>query len=167
MKHLLKKFPPFITKQSKNRFRFVWPNFLFNKIWTRTFYVCICKEKSKEFADLPSFKTAKKFGSANRKNIGYANHKSANCHICRRSANVTFFLSPQICGFAICGPPTSANWSSVSTTPVVPVGKFTDVVVDTSSKFFTGVADTSGKISHRRCWYQWCTLTWEYLCEFS
>jgi hypothetical protein len=80
----------------------------------------------------------------NRKNIEFANRKSANCHICR-SPNVTNFVSPQICGFAICGPPTSANWPSVSTTPVVPVGKFTAVFVDTSCKFATGVADTSGK----------------------
>jgi hypothetical protein len=87
----------------------------------------------------------KNLGLQNGKNIGYANRKSANCHICRRSANVTNFVSPQICGFAICGPPTSANWPSVSTTPVIPVGKFTAVVVDTSSKFSTGVADTSGK----------------------
>ncbi len=43
----------------------------------------------------------KNFGSANRKNIGYADRKSANCHICRRSANVTNFVSPQICGFAL------------------------------------------------------------------
>ncbi len=59
---------------------------------------------------MQSFKSAKKFGSANRKNIGYANRKSANCHICRRSANVTNFVSPQICGFAICGPPTQHQW---------------------------------------------------------
>ncbi len=35
--------------------------------------------------------------------------KSAKCHICRRSANLTNYLSPQICGLAIleliCGPP--------------------------------------------------------------
>jgi hypothetical protein len=30
--------------------------------------------------------------------IGLANHKSAKCHICRTSAN----LSPQVCGFTIC-----------------------------------------------------------------
>ncbi len=29
-----------------------------------------------------------------------ANHKSANCHICERSANL---VSPQVCGFTICG----------------------------------------------------------------
>jgi hypothetical protein len=63
--------------------------------------------------------------------------------------NLTNFVSTQICGFAICGPPTSANWASVSTTTVVPVGKFTAVVVDTSSKFSTGVADTSEKFSTR------------------
>jgi hypothetical protein len=32
--------------------------------------------------------------------IGSANRKSAKCHICGRSANITNYLSPQICGFA-------------------------------------------------------------------
>jgi hypothetical protein len=31
------------------------------------------------------------------------NRKSAKCHICGRSANLTNYLSPQICGLAICG----------------------------------------------------------------
>jgi hypothetical protein len=56
--------------------------------------------------------------SANRKsanspkNIWSENHKSANCHICARSADLKRSFSPQICGFAIggpysaCGPPT-------------------------------------------------------------
>ena len=94
-----------------------------------------------------------------QKNLGpqiakYRVRKSQICklpHLQKVRKNVTNFVTPQICGFAICGPPTSANWPSVSTTPVVPVGKFTAVVIDTSSKFSTGVADTSGKISHRRC----------------
>ncbi len=43
----------------------------------------------------------KKFGTANRisaycENIGSANHKSANCHTCERSANVANF----VCKFA-------------------------------------------------------------------
>jgi hypothetical protein len=85
-----------------------------------------------------------------RKSQKYRVRKSQICklpHLQKVRKNVTNFVSPQICGFAICGPPTSANWPSVSTTPVVPVGKFTAVVVDTSSKFSTGVADTSGKFS--------------------
>ncbi len=35
------------------------------------------------------------------KNIGSANGESAKCQL--RSANLTNYLSPQICGFAICG----------------------------------------------------------------
>ncbi len=38
--------------------------------------------------------------------IGSAKRKSAKCNICGRSANLTNKLIPQICGFAICGPPT-------------------------------------------------------------
>ncbi len=34
--------------------------------------------------------------------IRSANCKCAKCHICRRSANLTNYLSPQICVFAIC-----------------------------------------------------------------
>ncbi len=41
--------------------------------------------------------------SANHENTGFANHKSAKCHIRGRSANRTNYLGPQICGFAICG----------------------------------------------------------------
>jgi hypothetical protein len=37
MKHLFKKFPPFIAKRKVGR-RFVWANFLFIKIRIRTFY---------------------------------------------------------------------------------------------------------------------------------
>ncbi len=38
-----------------------------------------------------------KFRSAKNRS---ANYKSANCHICERSANP---VNPQVCGFAICG----------------------------------------------------------------
>ncbi len=50
-----------------------------------------------------------RFKSAKKRS---ANHKSANCHICERSANLTNLESSQVCGFAICwnihigGPPT-------------------------------------------------------------
>ncbi len=37
------------------------------------------------------------------KNIWFANHKFANCHICGTSANLWRILSPEICGFAVCG----------------------------------------------------------------
>jgi hypothetical protein len=40
--------------------------------------------------------------------------------------------------------PVSFNLPSVSTTPAVPVGKFTASVVDTSAKFASGVVDTGG-----------------------
>ncbi len=44
------------------------------------------------------------------KKIGSANHESANLHTCSRSTNITNFVSPKICRFAICGTysPTSA-----------------------------------------------------------
>ncbi len=35
--------------------------------------------------------------------IGPAYCKSAKCHICVRFANLTNYLSPKICGYAICG----------------------------------------------------------------
>ncbi len=74
------------------------------KIWIRTFWVCFCKQKNKEFADLQKFKSATNLGQqmANlkiAKNIGSKICKSGNCHTCRRSANVKNFVSPQICGF--------------------------------------------------------------------
>ncbi len=58
---------------------------------------CICNEKKYVFADL------RKFKSANHKKIWSANRKSAKCHICGMSANLTNYLSPQICEFSICG----------------------------------------------------------------
>jgi hypothetical protein len=36
-------------------------------------------------------------------NYKSANGKSAKCHICGRSANLTNYISPPSCGFAICG----------------------------------------------------------------
>jgi hypothetical protein len=52
--------------------------------------VCICG-----LAEVSSPKIIIKIRSANR--------KSAKCHICERSANLTNYLGPQICGFAVCG----------------------------------------------------------------
>ncbi len=43
-------------------------------------------------------------------------------------------------------------------------------VVDTGGKFATGInssSETGGKICRRCRWYRWCTLTCEYLREFS
>jgi hypothetical protein len=48
-------------------------------------------------------RTCGSFKSANHKTIGSANRKSAKCHIFGKSANLKNYLSPQICGFAICG----------------------------------------------------------------
>ncbi len=48
--------------------------------------------------------------------------------------------------------------------------KFAASIVDTGAKFATGVnhtRGTGGKICHRCCWHLWCTLTCEYLREFS
>ncbi len=66
-------------------------------------YVFISR-KIKNLQICRSFKSATNLGQqiANlkiAKNIGSAICKSANCHTCRRSANVTNFVSPQICGF--------------------------------------------------------------------
>jgi hypothetical protein len=49
------------------------------------------------------------------KKIGYANRKSAKCHICRRSANLTNYLIPQICDLQkfICGAPIIADLVAV------------------------------------------------------
>ncbi len=60
-------------------------------------------------------------------------------------------------------------------------GKFAAGIVDTGGKFATGINNTSKnggkicrwcrwhrwKICHRCRWYWWCTLTYEYLREFS
>jgi hypothetical protein len=41
------------------------------------------------------------FRSANHKKIGPANRKFAKCYICGRSANLTNYLSAQVCGCVI------------------------------------------------------------------
>ncbi len=62
------------------------------------------------------------FKSANHKNLGSANRKSPN--ICGRSANLTNYLIPQICWFAIYGtylrPPTFAYFTRNSSTKTKP-----------------------------------------------
>ncbi len=63
----------------------------------------------------------------------------------------------------------------VSTTQGELVAKFAAGVIDTGGKFAAGVVDTGGKchrchwhrLFHRCRWHQWCTLTCEYLREFS
>ncbi len=69
-----------------------------------------------------------------------------------------------------------ANLPPVSLIPVaitgvvVSGGKFATGIVDTGGKFAAGINNASEngeKICHRCCWYRWCTLTREYLREFS
>ncbi len=49
------------------------------------------------------------FKSAITKSFGSANRKAAKCHIFGRSANLTNYLRPKICGtYNICGPRTFA-----------------------------------------------------------
>ncbi len=73
-------------------------------------------------------------------------------------------------------PPVSltpvANLPPVSTTLAKMVEKFATGVADTGGKFATGVVDTGGNFAagvvdtwHR--WHRWCTLTRQYLREFS
>ncbi len=57
----------------------------------------ICKDKNYVFAGLRKFSILK-----SQKKIRSANRKSAKCHICGRSTNLTNYLSPQNCRFAIC-----------------------------------------------------------------
>jgi hypothetical protein len=81
-----------------------WQGVYFIKIRIRTFLFYICKDKICGFAEVlsPSKKLGLQIDNL-QKNIGSANRKSTNCHTCGRSANITNFVSPQICGSAICG----------------------------------------------------------------
>ncbi len=76
--------------------------------------IIICEEKKHAFADLPKFYVRKKAWVRKSQiyklqiciwqiKIGSANRKSAKCHICGRSTNLTNYLSPPSRGFAICG----------------------------------------------------------------
>ncbi len=71
--------------------KFVFGNVFMQKL-EHSCYIC----KKKKYLDLRNFR------SANHKKIGSANSKSAKCHICGRSANLTNYLSPQMWGIAIC-----------------------------------------------------------------
>jgi hypothetical protein len=46
---------------------------------------------------------AEVLGPLATKEIGSANRKHEKCHNCGKSANITNYFSPQICGFAISG----------------------------------------------------------------
>ncbi len=59
------------------------------------------------------------------------------CNTCRKFANITNFVSPPICGFAI--------WGTYLRTANLQIFKFATGVVDTCVKFATGVVDTDGK----------------------
>ncbi len=74
--------------------RFVQPNF-FISCNVEHFKPMFVRRKP-EFLDWRSFKSAKVRKYAIPKKIKSENRRSANCHICGRSANLTNFLSPQI-----------------------------------------------------------------------
>ncbi len=60
-------------------------------------------------------------------------------------------------------------WWQIATCVIDTGGKLSAGIVDTGGKFATGINNTSktgGKICRQCCWYRWCTLTCEYLCEF-
>ncbi len=68
-------------------------------------YVFLSRKIKNFLQNCGSFKSAKNLGQQIlnpriAKNIGSSNCKSANCHTCGRSANVTNFVSPQIWGFS-------------------------------------------------------------------
>jgi hypothetical protein len=82
--------------------------FCFVQIYIRALYAIFVRGKKFAFADLRKFNK-----SANHQKIGPQIAKSAKYHICERSANLTTYLSHQICGFTICEsysrPPTVAS----------------------------------------------------------
>ncbi len=58
----------------------------------------------------------------------------------------------------------------LATFVIVTSGKFVAGIVDTCDKCATDInnpSETGGKICHRCCWFWWCTLSCEYLREFS
>ncbi len=62
-------------------------------IWIRSLHAKFVMRKSM------SLRTCGIFKSINHNKIGSTNLKSAKCHICLSSANLTIFLSPQLCWF--------------------------------------------------------------------
>jgi hypothetical protein len=59
-----------------------------------------------------------------------------------------------------------ANFPPLSTTLAKLGAKFATSIVGTGRNFAAGVVETGGKFGQCR-WYRWCTLTSEYLREFS
>ncbi len=76
----------------KNR---LFKRFFYVRIWIAALYAIYVRRKSTHLQICESFK------SANYKKALV--RKSGNCHICGKSANRTYYTSPQGCGFAICG----------------------------------------------------------------
>ncbi len=82
-----------------------------------------------------------------------------------------FYILPPVSthGWQICRRGRWYQWQ-FATGVVDTGGKFAAGIVDTGGKFATSINNTSktgGKICRRCRWYRWCTLTSEYLREFS
>jgi len=69
-----------------------------NFVWIWIIFFCVRQEKKYISANRTNYK------STNQKKIVFAKRKSVKCQIFGRSANLNYYiLSPQICGFVICG----------------------------------------------------------------
>ncbi len=78
-----------------------------------------------------------------KKNCKFA--EDPKCHTCGSLANVTIFVSTQICGFAICRTYLrTALLCKFANSVVVTGANLPPVLVDTGGKFPSGVVDTSG-----------------------
>jgi hypothetical protein len=117
--------------------------FVFGNVFMQKFeleHSCyICKEK--KYLDLRNFR------SGNHKKNGPANSKSAKCHICGRSANLTSYLSPQMWGITICE--TYLRTTHLPHLRLYTVGGYNDI--------FSQPVLTVNKIAHERiiCQYLW------------
>ncbi len=102
IKHLFFKFPLFIAKLSKSHQQvcfaefFIWKNFELEY-----FRYVLVRRKKRICGFAVVLSSQKNVDQQIAKNIGSTNCKFANCHTCGRSANITNFVSPKICGFAV------------------------------------------------------------------
>jgi hypothetical protein len=95
----------YCTTLSQNNYEIrLSEGFFYVKIWNKALYAAFVRRKGMDLLICGSSK------SANHKKLTFANPKSAKCHICGRSANLTNYLSPQSCWFAICGPKLFVIW---------------------------------------------------------
>jgi hypothetical protein len=97
---------------------FVWLFFIIKNLNYNIFKLCIFKKlRSCEFVEVLSLH---KIWSPNRKKYWVRKSQIHKCHTCGRFANLTNFVSPQICGFAelICGPLSAVNFPPVLLIPV-------------------------------------------------